>query len=167
MAFMPEKKSEQIKIVILILGLVVFVVVGYFRFIHKKPLAAGAGTTSNAPLGQLQVPEVDIKRQQTIRKAEPAGEVSPEAVIRDIFSPLKTTLAEKSPAELQRPAIPLSAMELEGTITGSGKPMAIINNQFFRIGDWIGEYKVIRIGNKAVLLDSGQNQIELEIVKNE
>jgi hypothetical protein len=167
MALMPEKKSERIKMFILISGAVVFVIVGYFQFLHKKPSKVKARTSSNAPISQLQVPEVDIKIQQTIKRAEPGAEMSPPASIRDIFSPLKTALAEKSPAELQKSAIPLSAMELKGTIVGSGKPMAIINNQFFRIGEWIGEYQVIRIGNRAVLLDSGHNQIELEIVKNE
>lgn len=166
MAFMPEKKSERIKMFILILGSMVFVVVGYFQFIHKKPSAVKARTSSNMPLSQLQVPEVDIKIQQTIQRAEPAAEVSPPASIRDIFSPVKSTLAEQRPAE-QQSAIPLSEMELQGTIVGSGKPLAIINDQFVGTGDWIGEYQVIRIGNKAVLLDSGHNQIELEMVKNE
>ncbi len=167
MALMPEKKSERIKMFILILGSLVFVIVGYFQLIHKKPSAVKARTTSNTPLSQLQVPEVDIKIQQTIRRVEAAAEVSPPAFIRDIFSPVKSSLADKSPAELQQAAIPLSAMELQGTIVGSGKPLAIINDHFFRIGDWIGEYRVIRIGNKAVLLDSGHNQIELEMIKDE
>ncbi|MBC8433232.1 MAG: hypothetical protein H8D96_15085 [Desulfobacterales bacterium] len=167
MALMPEKKSERIKMFILILGSVVFVIVGYFRFIHKKPSAVKARTSSNAPLSQLQVPGVDIKIQQTIRRAQPAAEVFPPAFIRDIFSPVKSSLAEKSPAELRQAAIPLSEMELKGTIVGSGKPLAIINDQFVGTGDWIGEYRVIRIGNKAVLLNSGHHQIELEMIKDE
>jgi len=167
MALMPEKKSERIKMFILILGSVVFVIVGYFQFIHKKPTAVKARTSPNTPLSQLVVPAVNIKISQNARKADPAaGESLPE-LIRDIFSPVKSNSADKRSAELQQSAIPLSAMELKGTIVGSGKPLAIINDQFFRIGDWIGEYKVIRIGKKAVLLDSGHNQIELEMVKNE
>ncbi len=167
MALMPEKKSERIKMFILILGAVVFVITGYFQFIHKKPAAVRARTTSGTPLSQLQVPEVKIGIPQTIPRAQPAAEVSTPAFIRDIFAPLKTNLAEKRPAEQQRLAIPLSAMELKGTIVGRGKPLAIINDQFVGKGDWIGEYQVIRINNKAVLLDSGHNQIELEMVKNE
>ena len=166
MALMPEKKIERIKIYVLILGSVVFVVLGYFQFIHKKPSAVRARTSSNKPLSQLQVPEVDVKIRQTIRRAEPADEVSPTASIRDIFAPSKTSLAEKSPAE-QKSAVPLSAMELKGTIVGGGKPLAIINDQFVGAGDWIGGYQVIRIGNKAVLLNSGHHQIELEMIKDE
>ncbi len=166
MALMPEKKSERIKIYVLILGAVVFVIVGYFQFIHKKPSTVRARTSSNKPLSQLQVPEVDVKIRQTIRRAEPADEVSPPASIRDIFSPVKSSLAEKSPAK-QQSAIPLSAMELKGTIVGGGKPLAIINDQFVGTGDWIGGYQVIRIGNKAVLLNSGHHQIELEMIKDE
>jgi hypothetical protein len=167
MALMPEKKSERIKIYVLILGSVVFVIVGYFQFIHKKPSAVRARTSSNTPLRQLQVPEVDVRIRQTIRRAEPADEVSPPASIRDIFSPVKSSLAEKSPAEPQQSAVPLSAMELKGTIVGGGKPLANINDQFVGAGDWIGGYQVIRIGNKAVLLNSGHHQIELEMIKDE
>ncbi len=167
MALMPEKKSERIKIYGLILGAVVFVVVGYFQFIHKKPSAVRAQTPSNTPLSQLQVPEVDIEIQQTIRRVEPAVEEALSLFMRDIFSPVKSTLEEKRPAEQQQSAIPLSAMELKGTIVGSGKPLAIINDKFVNTGDWIGEYQVIRIGKKAVLLDSGNHQIALEIIKDE
>lgn len=167
MAFMPEKKSERIKIYVLILGAVLFVIVGYFRLIHKKPSAVRAPTTSNTPLSQLQVPEVAIEIPQYTRRAEPTAAESMPAFIRDIFSPLKTTLAEKRPGEQQQSAIPLSAMELKGTIVGGGKPLAIINDRFVGTGDWIGEYQVIRIGKKAVLLDSGNHQIALEIVKDE
>ncbi|NQT68338.1 MAG: hypothetical protein HQ552_02025 [Desulfobacteraceae bacterium] len=167
MAFMPEKKSERIKMFILILGAVVFVIVGYFQFIHKKSSAVKTRTSSNTPLSQLRVPGVDIKIQQTIRRAQPAAEVFPPAFIRDIFSPVKSNSADKRSAESQQSAIPLSAMELKGTIVGSGKPLAIINDQFVGTGDWIGEYRVIRIGNKAVLLNSGHHQIELEMIKDE
>ncbi len=167
MTLMPEKKSERIKIYVLILGSVVFVIVGYFRFMHKKPSAISARTLSNTPLSQLQVPAIDVKIRQTIRRAEQIAEVSLPVFIRDIFSPVKSILAEKSPAELEQSAIPLSAMELQGTIVGGGKPLAVINDQFVGPGDWIGEYQVIRIGNTAVLLDSGHHQIELEMVKDE
>ncbi len=166
MAMMPEKKGERIKIYVLIFGAVAFVILGYFRFIHKKPIAGEARTSSNTPFSQLQVPEVDIKIQQTIRRAELAVEEFMPALMRDIFSPANSTLAEKRTAE-QPSGIPLSAMELKGTIVGGGKPLAIINDQFVGIGDWVGEYQVIRIGNKAVRLDSGQHQIELEMVKDE
>lgn len=167
MALMPGKNSERIKMFVLILGSVVFVIVGYFQLIHKKPSKVRARTTSSTPLSQLQVPEVKIAIPQTIRRAQTAEQVSPPAFIRDIFSPAKSNSADKRSAESQQSAIPLSAMELKGTIVGSGKPLAIINDQFVVTGDWIGEYRVIRIGKKAVLLDSGHNQIELEMVKNE
>jgi len=166
MALMPEKKSERVKMYILILGAVVFVVVGYFRFIHKKPSAVKARTSSNTPLSQLQVPEVDVEIKQTILRTQPAAQVFSPASIRDIFAPVKSTLTEKRRTE-QQSAIPLSDLELQGTIVGSGKPLAIINDQFVGRGDWIGEYQVIRIGNKAVLLNSGHHQIELEIIKDE
>ncbi len=166
MALMPEKKGERIKIYVLILGAVVFVILGYFRLIHKKPIAGEARTSSNTPLSRLQVPEVNIKIQQTIRRAELAVEEFMPALMRDIFSPVNSTVAEKRTAK-QQSGIPLSAMELKGTIVGGGKPLANINDQFVGIGDWIGEYQVIRIGNKAVRLDSGRHQIELEMVKDE
>ena len=167
MALMPEKKSERIKMFILILGSVVFVLVGYFQFIHKKPAAVKARKPSSAPRRQLVVPEVNIEISKNAQKVDPATGESLPGLIRDIFSPYELSSAETRSAGRQQEAVPLSAMELKGTIVGGGKPLAIINDQFVGKGDWIGEYQVIRIGNNAVWLDSGHHQIELEMIKDE
>ena len=59
------------------------------------------------------------------------------------------------------------SLKLRGAIVGGGKPVVIINDRFLHLGDWIGDYQVVRIGKKEVLLEAGNDKIELGMVKNE
>ncbi len=54
-------------------------------------------------------------------------------------------------------------LELNGTIVGGNNPVAIINNQFLRTGEWIGGYQVVKIDKYKVLLSSGDYQKVLEV----
>jgi IS30 family transposase len=116
---------------------------------------------------------------QNARWREPPVNESLPVVLRDIFAPLKSPKKVKSrptaplksrkkarrrPTE-QKPSRPPPSLKLRGTIVGGQRPIAIINDQFVRIGDWIGEYRVVRIGKTEVLLNSGDRKIELEMVK--
>jgi hypothetical protein len=167
MVLIPKKKSEQIKLFLLLGGCLLFVLVGYFRSVPKKPPAAAARTLSDVPPGQMQVPRVEIEMPPKVQiPQEPAEKLLP-ASVRDIFSPAASTPGAKGPFGLEAPAQQLSAMMLKGTIVGGGKPLAIINDQFVGQGEWIGKYQVIGIGKNEVVLDSGQHQIKLEIVKDE
>lgn len=165
MALLPQKKSIQIYI--LALGCVLFVVVGYFRFIHKKPSPAARPIASFASLDQLQVPRVELDLQSKMQTPKLPGNESLHTLMRDIFSPLMLTSMGQNPSEVQAPGGRSSTMTLMGTVIDSGKPLAVINDQFVGTGDWIGEYQVLRIDKNTVLLDSGNRQIKLEMVKDE
>ena len=164
---MPEKKSESIKIYIVIGLALVLVIVGYFRFIRKPPANATIESPSVATAVQPDVHSILKKSPQsdTWRKSPTAESLRP--IVRDIFVPLKSLKKTDIRPVDQSPPIPRPSFDLRGTIVGSGKPIAIINDRLVRAGDSIGEYKVVRIGKTKVLLDSGKERIALEMLKNE
>lgn len=167
MALLPAKRSERLKIYILMAGCVAFVIVGYFRFFYKNPPTVAAKAPAIVPLDQLQVPQVESEMPtKTPAPVPPGFEVLPDFV-RDVFAPLKSMRPVKGASGRQQSAASPSAMELMGTIVGGGKPLAIINDQFVGLGDQLGQYRVIRIQKNEVLLDSGHHQIKLEMVENE
>ena len=164
---MPEKKIESIKIYIVIGLALILVIVGYFRLFHKK--AAHDETESPSVTASLHSDVNSVLRKSPRRdswRKSPAAE-SLRPIVRDIFVPLKPPKkAEIRPID-QPQKTPRSSLDLRGTIVGSGKPIAIINDRFVRAGDSIGGYKVVRIGKTKVLLDSGKKRIALEMLKNE
>jgi hypothetical protein len=90
-----------------------------------------------------------------------------QTAIRDIFSPLADPKSAKNRDREEASRNPGESLTLGGTIVGGKSPIAIINDQFVRTGDWIGDFRVVRIGKKDVLLDSGGQKMALEIMKNE
>jgi hypothetical protein len=58
-------------------------------------------------------------------------------------------------------------LKLKGTIVGGGIPIAIIDDQFVRVGDGIANYKVVKIAGNRVFLTSGNYQKVLEVLNNE
>jgi hypothetical protein len=174
---MPEKKKERVKVCVVIGLALLLVIVVYFRFIHKKKVTpAVSRIPSPAASRQFDMPAIKIPDRQNARSRESLSKESMRAPIRDIFTPLKLQAKVKSHPASQKPSKALPSkvksqptgqkLKLKGTIVGEGKAIAIINDQFVRKGDWIGKYKVVRIGKK-VLLDSGSAKIELEMMKSE
>ena len=84
--------------------------------------------------------------------------------IRDIFAGPVDVFAkdESQPEEQPKPPPP---MKLKGTIVGGKKTIAIINDQFVRLRDWIGDYQIVKITKDRVFLRSEQQDIILEILK--
>ena len=160
-------KSERIKLYVLFLGCVVFVTVGYFRFFYKKTPSAPVRTPFVAALDRLQVPRVDINPPPEVQIPGLSGPQYLQTFVRDIFSPLASTPMGQRLAAVQPSAAPSAAITLMGTIVGGGKPLAVINDQFVGTGDWLGEYQVTLIEKNKVLLNSGERQIKLEMVKDE
>jgi len=165
---MPGKKGDQIKIYMVIGLALVLVIAGYFRFMHKKATGDANRTPSTVPLAKLDVPQVGITMPQNAQRIELPVNGPLRAVIRDIFAPLKSPPKAESQPTKEEPSKPIPSLKLKGTIVGGRRPIAIINDQFVGLDDWIGEYKVVRIGKKEVLLDSGDEKIKkLEILKIE
>jgi hypothetical protein len=161
------KKSERIKMYV-VAGLAV-VMVGnvYFRFIHPKLSSPeGVRTASAATSVPITIPQVTIE--------EPSGNLaqgpsSPpfEGSVRDLFAPLVALPKPEPPKPAPQPPKPPPAFKLKGTIFGGEKAIAVIDDHYVRIGQSLGEFKVVRIGKKEVVIESEDRQITLEIMKNE
>ena len=104
---------------------------------------------------------------KTERPREPVGQEYIHASIRDIFSPLIAPKKATYQPDEQGQSSPIENLKLTGTIIGGRNPIAIIDEQFIREGDWISEYKVVRIRKKDILLESDDGKIALEMMKND
>jgi hypothetical protein len=164
---MAEAKNNRIKVYIVIGLAVVLAISVYFRFVHGKVAAHTSQGSSEATFVQLDVPQVSTEDPQNAQRRESFVHEYLHTAIRDLFSPLNSPLNQQSPSEEQGLREPSPSLKLKGTIVGGKKPIAIINDQFVRMGDRIGEYRVVRIGKKEVLLDSGNGRVVLEILKND
>jgi hypothetical protein len=161
---MQEKKNDQIKNYIVIGLAVVFLLVGYFRFVHKKVTHDAGPNPSTAPVAGLQVPQVDAKTRPDARtgKVQVAEPLRKDLI--DIFAPVKRPVKAESQPAKKEPSKPVPSFTLGGTIVGGNKPIAIINDQLVWTGDWIGEYKIVKIAKNEVLLRSGNHQTVLYVL---
>jgi hypothetical protein len=163
---MPEKKNKPIQIYIVIGLLLVIVIMGYFRFIHNKSISDDDHALPAAGTAQFNIDSVEInKPQKSSMYALPVNE--PLSIyIRDIFAPLKSPVAAEIQFTKQTSSTPVLSLKLKGTIVGGGIPIAIINDQFVRVGDVIANYKVVKIAVNRVFLTSGNHQKVLEVLNN-
>lgn len=143
------------------------------------------------PQAEISMPERQRDKQPELHM----DDFSP-TVIRDIFSPLQLTKKPKSkpkpkrqspkikskpkpkkapppittklesPPEPKKPPPPTVVLKLKGTIVGGENPIAIINNQFVRTGEWIGGYQIVKIDKYKVLLSSDNHQKVLEVSRS-
>ncbi len=175
---MPKKKSERIKLYLVIGLVVIFVISGYFRFMHKKIKSVSDQAVTAKPLARVDVHQPEINRPGKNKGLASPEKGSLRTDIRDIFTPQALPQWADNPSGrrgIRRTGQPLAkkstkpplVLELSGMIVGGRKPVAIINDQFLRKGERIGDYRVIWISKNAVMLDSGKERIELEIGNHE
>ncbi len=165
---MAEKTTQRPKIYLIVVLLIVLSLVLYFRFVHKKRKHVAAQARSEVNFAPLDVPRIQLPQLLHAQQPEPFANASNRAIARDIFRPLKAHPGQgKIRLHEDDPLKTAASLKLKGTIVGRGKPIAIINNRFVRTGDWIGGLRVVKIGKKGVLLDSGSEKIDLEMVKND
>jgi hypothetical protein len=164
---MPGKTGQQIQIYVVIVLAVVFVILGYFQLFHEK---ADVEAKSITPVESD--PELDLNSIQTTIKSRLHADAAPsfepfQPIARDVFTSLKSLKKEKvSKRQTEKPK-PLPPLRLKGTIVEGDRAIAIVNDQYLRIGDLIHGFKVVRISKNGVLLDSGRRQLALEMLKNE
>ena len=165
---MPKKTANQIKMYIVIGLSLAFALVGYFRLIHGKtePEATNPSLTdSTAPEFETQIVE-PVTWKQADWHARLAAE--PERPLkRDIFLPAIDLKSRKPQPLMAKSPVLLPKLKLRGTVVGGEKPIAIIDDKFIRKGEKIAGYKVIWIGKKTVVLNSGENQLVLELLPND
>ena len=163
---MPEKKNKPIQIYIVIGLSLVLVIMGYFRFIHNKSIYDDDHTLPGTGPAQFDIASVEInKLQKNSMYALPVNDPL-NIYIRDIFEPVKSLTAAEIQSTKKKPSIPVLSLKLKGTIVGGGTPIAIINDQFVRVGDIIANYKVVKIAGNRAFLTSGKHQTVLEVLKN-
>jgi len=154
---MPTASGKRVKLYIVIGLSVLFVVVGYFRFIHGKiAFPVGAPPGAGAP---VQVPAVDVKALPPAVTAVEAVPRSPRTALRDIFEPGKQTAEE---AHLPNP---LPSLKLTGTIIGGKNPLAFINGRTLQLGEKIEGFQVISITREQVTLAGEGRKILLNVLE--
>jgi hypothetical protein len=166
---MPKNRNEKIKIYVVTVLTLVLAVLGYYRFLHKEStVVANVKPDRITPPVGFDVPQVKIKDPVPKAGSYPAGDKEPgRAFLRDIFAPVKPLLKKVlQPAE-PTTSKPAPSLTLRGTIVGGERPIAIINDQFLRQGDQIGEFRVVNIGNKEVVLGSDTKTLVLQLKNHE
>ena len=169
---MAGKKSDKIKIYIT-LGLAVMLLISaYFRIIRPRTKGTANATASRPSAPVVQIPKVNTdtpqqietprKKEKIKKKQNPIYSMS--SMVRDIFAEPAVPVPVKEEKEEEKPSLPPST--LKGTIVGGENPVAIINGKFLRMGDWIGDYQVVRIDKNEVLLSAGNHEVVLEVLKN-
>ena len=161
---MPTKKSEKLKLYIVVGLALVAAVVAYFRFIHKNN-APDAGIATPPPQ-EVKFDVSQIQKTKPTRPREirlPVNE-SLSINIRDIFSPVQLPAESEPLIEAEQAPVPTGVLELKGIIMGGEKPMAVINDKFVLMGEKIGEYQIVRIDPNEVLLRSGSHEKVLQVL---
>ena len=153
--------ADQFKVYLVYALAAILCISVYIRFVHSRLWSTGS---SSAPLVSMSIPLTPPNRVEEPQMA-PLFEDPPPFVTRDIFAPLRTLTAPKSKSEKPQEQAP--TFRLRGTIVGGQRPLAIIDDQFVRVGDRIGDYNVVRIRKKDVLLMSDRTKLHLEIRKGE
>jgi hypothetical protein len=162
---MSTKKSEKIKLYVVIGLVFVAAVVAYFRFVHKKngadvDMAGHSPNEVNFDVSQIE--KIKPKR----RPREPGSPVnaSLRLTIRDIFTPVELPTESDPLMHVETSPAPIGVLELKGTIIGGKEPMAVINDKFVRMGEKIGEYQIVKIDPNEVVLRSDSDEMALQVL---
>ncbi|MCX5806843.1 MAG: hypothetical protein NT010_12410 [Proteobacteria bacterium] len=157
-------ENKQLKIIIIAVLLVILCIVGYFRFFSKKstgtidekPLIAPAVSPSVAPANSASPQKTDTQ--------EALSQTSAPDIVRDVFEPGKSARLAETKRKESGEIPPPVQLVLNGMIYSGKNPVAIINGQLQHVGDQIGEYRIIRIGPKEVLLKGEEREITLRVI---
>ena len=156
--------ADQFK-VYLVYGLALILCISvYVRFVHSRLWRQEAKEALPAPMVAVSIPSSQPNQAEEPQTAV-HFENPPPFVTRDVFAPLRVRTAEKSRSEKPQKEPP--TFRLKGTIVGGERALAIIDDQFVRVGDRIGDYRVVRIRKKDVLLTSESSKLHLEIQKRD
>jgi len=162
----PQDKSKRVKNFIVVGLVIVAMIIAYFQFFHRKGRPqAGLETV---PAASARIDLSQLRESAQIQESKPGwsapGPYHP--LDRDIFAPMKREVPEQavSPTETQVETTPPPPdLALQGTIVTSSKRLAIINGQFLRLGDTVGEFEIVGIEKNRVLLARDDRRWELKL----
>ena len=164
---MPGKNRERIQIYVVTGLALVFVILGYFQLFHKKTDAEAKSIAQVESEPEFNLSSIEPKIKSRLQVNEESSFESFQPISRNIFTSLKSPAKAEVPKMQKEKLKPLPPLKLKGTIVEDDRSIAIVNDKYLRIGDLIDGFEVVWIGKKEVLLDSGQRQMVLEILKNE
>lgn len=162
----PQGKSQQVKNYIVVGLVIVAMIVAYFRFFHGKNRPQAGPEPVPAASAKIDLSQLRESAQIKVSRPEWSPPESYIPIERDIFAPVKKEIQEEDevPAETQlETAPPPLNLALQGTIVTSSKRLAIINGQFLRMGDAVGEYEIVGIEKNRVILSRGDRRWEIEM----
>lgn len=158
--------SQKAKMYLIFVLLIVLVVVIYFRFFRKRAGYAAYPAGSQVAVAPLEVPQLHIPDLKTVRSSPSPVSGPTAALLRDIFTPSQSPLInELIKPHAGQPSRQAATLKLKGTIVGGDKAIAVINDQFVKTGDWLGEYRVVKIGKQEVVLNRGSQKMKLTILE--
>lgn len=82
---------------------------------------------------------------------------------RDLFAPEQRKVSVPARAEAPRVVAPPPQPKLTGILLDGATRRAVLNGQRVSRGDWIGDYRVIRIESEWVMLRKGEEFVRLEL----
>jgi hypothetical protein len=160
-----KAENKKLKIIIIAVLLVIFCVVGYFRFFSKKSAGIVEEKPLIAPAVSPSVASANSASPQKTDTQEALLQTSAPDIVRDVFEPGKSARLSETKRKEQGEVPPQPVqLVLNGMIYSGKNPVAIINGQFHRVGGQIGEYRVIHIGPKEVLLKGEEREITLRVI---
>ena len=161
-----QKERFKREKVYLVAGLVVvFCAVGYYRFFGGSSGAPAIPSTPPSAVATV----VNHLSPPAIEPSPPSGSKEEDrlplsrGVARDIFAPVRQTEAGDKGKASEKPSESRVPLILNGIIYGDVKPLVVINGQFYRMGDSVGGFKIVRVRSKDVLLKSEDQEIALRI----
>ena len=164
MCTLASANAEQFKLYLVYALAAILCISVYIRFVHSRLWNRGTDAVLPAAIVSMSIPSKQLNQPEELQEMA-AVEEPPPFVTRDIFAPLKPLRAKKGQPEEREEQPP--TFKLRGTIVGGERPLAIIDDRFVRVGDRIGDYSVIRIRKKDVLLMSDRTKLHLEIQKRD
>lgn len=151
----------------MVIGLaVLFLLVGYYRFLHGKIAFFGRSESGVALTAVIEVPAVDLGDSSPAAEPKRMELEGTRGRFRDIFAPPKPPKAAILPAAVAvaaaaAPPKPLPALKLSGTVAGGKRPLAVINGRFLRNGEVIDGYEVVSISRDRVTLQGEGRKVVL------
>jgi hypothetical protein len=146
-------KTEKIKLGLLAAASVILIVIliTHYKSTHKKVLPKRGPAAQAAVYGKMKKP-----REERAHK-EKTAEV--QALLKEVgredpfLQPTEKKISARTGAELV----------LSGIVSNGERSLAVINDMLVGEGDMIGDKKIIRIGNKGVVIRDGEKEYMLKM----
>jgi hypothetical protein len=168
--FRQGKSTGRIKIY-LVVGLALVLAALVYRYLHARTARNRSISPPPATATLSEMPELlDLypERQRKTQIERSNIRELRRLFVRDIFAPVKSLPKARRPTKKSRSVQrKVTSLKLRGVIVGGKHPIAIINDKFVRTGERINGYRVVRIGEKEVLLKSGNKTIKLRLASND